>query len=229
MVSHAALSPYIKRNRMKFFIGLCIAFWMLMLASCNNSSTQVVSTVGDSGYTIPYFTELFPHLNDYLHVQDSNFSAERFQEAATIDIPDSAGLQVDMEKLRPFYPYLIFNEDSSFAIDLVTYNYILDKHGAREFLEEQGPDYEAAVIDMKKKERKRLLFFGTMGTVMDATWATPSTLIMAGPVKWTDTDSLQMEVWKYDVKDGKLKKFSYPEMIHAKWSRFPQHWKQKNV
>ena len=229
MVSHAALFPFIKRNRMKSFIGLCIASWMFVLASCNNSSSNKVSTVEDSGYTIPYFTELFPTLNDYLHVQDSNFSPELFQEAAIIDVPDSISLKVETKDLQPYYPYLLFNNDSSYALDLVTYNYIVENKNGIESMEEQGPDYEVGIIDMKKKERKRLLFFGTMGTVMDARWEGLNNIIMAGPIEWTNGDSIRMEVWKYNVNDKKLKKFSYPELIHAEWHKFPQRWMKKNI
>lgn len=213
---------------MKFFIGICIATWIFMLTSCNNSTTQKVSTVGDSGYTIPYYSELFPNLTNYLQVQDSNFSPELFQEASVLDVPDSISLKVDSKDLQPYYPYLLFNSDSSYALDLVTYNYTIEEKNGVKTMEEEGPDYEVGIIDMKKKERKRLLFFGTMGSVMDATWEGPN-VIMTGPVEWTETDSIRMEAWRYNVNDGKLKKFSYPDMIHAEWHKFPLKWMKKNI
>jgi hypothetical protein len=66
-----------------------------------------------------------------------------------------------------------------------------------------------------------------MGTVMDATWENPNTVIMVGPTEWTDSDSVQMEMWKYSVGDRKLQKFIYPDKIHAAWHKYTQQWMEK--
>jgi hypothetical protein len=212
---------------MKFVIaGLSFLF---ILSSCKNNSADKHENSIDSETVKRSFNDLFPRLNKFLREQDSTFSSELFEEAATTDIPDSTALKIEEDELLPYFPYLLFNRDSSFALDLVTYNYLPSEKNGITTMEEQGPDYEVALINMKKNERTRLLFFGTMGTVMDATWENPNTVIMVGPTEWTDSDSVQMEMWKYSVGDRKLQKFIYPDKIHAAWHKYTQQWMEKNI
>jgi hypothetical protein len=210
------------------FITVSLSF-LFIVSSCNNNSADKHGNRIDSESGERSFNDLFPRLNKFLRGQDSTFSPELFEEAATINIPDSTALKIEKDELRPYYPYLLFNRDSSFALDMVTYNYLPSEEKGVTTMEEQGPDYEVALIDLKKNERRRLLFFGTMGTVMDATWESPNTVIMVGPTEWTDSDSLQMEMWKYHVDDRKLRKYIYPAKIHAAWHRYTQRWMEKNI
>jgi hypothetical protein len=213
---------------MKFITGFGLYF-LFILSSCNNNSADKHENRNDSEPVKRTFNDLFPRLNKFLREQDSTFSPELFEEAATIDIPDSTALGIEEGELLPYYPYLLFNSDSSFALDMVTYNYLPLQRNGITAMEEQGPDYEVALIDLKKNERRRLLFFGTMGSVMDARWETPNIVIMVGPTEWTDTDSVQMEMWKYIVGDRKLQKFIYPKKIHAAWHKYTQRWMEKNI
>src|SRR4051812_47807467 len=108
---------------MKFITGFGLYF-LFILSSCNNNSVDKHENRNDSEPVKRTFNDLFPRLNKFLHEQDSTFSPELFEEAATIDIPDSTALGIEEGELLPYYPYLLFNSDSSFALDMVTYNYL---------------------------------------------------------------------------------------------------------
>ena len=202
------------------------AISILIFCSCNNSSTSSEtapltdsSDMGDER-EISFLDGVFPGFYKYMQGQDATFDVNNFQPCSVIEKPDSPDLPQDTSNLRPFYPYLLFNSNKSMALDLVTYNYEPRVKSGKTKLEEAGPDYEAAMINFQTGKRKRLLFFGTTGTVLDARWQGDSVVFLAGTTEYNGRDSMLPVIWKYEVKSRALTQYHYPQKIHADWTGY---------
>jgi len=192
---------------------------VLFFASCNSNTersdnentTDTVSTVSEE--TVPALEENFPDLYNYLQSQDSSFSMQGFEGGVIRQKADSLDDKEDISGLKLYYPYFLFNADSTMALDLVTYNYVASQKDGKTILDEAGPDYEVALIDFKTGKRKQLLFFGTTGTVLAAKWKDPNTILMVGATEWQDADSLLPVIWKYELPTKSWSEFRYEKMI----------------
>lgn len=199
----------------------------LFVIGCSNSTepkpTEEDSTIVEEAPATEPMNLLFPDLYQYFQSQDPSFTSEGFEEGETSVLPDSSDFKMDSAGLKIFLPYLLFNADSSYALDPVSYNFHPQKRKGKIKMQEMGPDFEAAIIDMKTKDRKRLLFFGPSGgAVLDAGWKNDSTVVMAGAIDWNSADSLRPVLWKYNVRERILQPFIYNKKIRANWSGYPK-------
>lgn len=187
------------------------------LFACNNSASSPQTTASapeeDSVESTPTAASLAPEFLQKLAAQDSGFRADNFEEG---ELTGEFGqeLPIDPDHLKPFLPYLIYNADSSLAIDRVSYNYIPVQSQGSVKLEEGGPDFEVSLIDFPKKVRKRLLFLGTMGTVMSARWFNDHTIVLAGATEMK-SDSIRPAIWKIDNTSGRRELYEYPRFVRT--------------
>ena len=166
------------------------------------------------------FTNSFPQLYDYFYSQDSSFRVDAF-ETGMISQKTDTGFLMDKKEFNQYKPYLLFNADSSFALDLVSYNYIPSVRKGKKTMDEQGPDFETAIIDVKNMVRTRFLFFRSSGAaILDAAWQDSGNVLIAGAIDWQNADSLRPVLWKYHVHEKTLQQFNYPNMISADWSNY---------
>lgn len=198
------------------------------LVACTNQSEPPVSkedgvaaereTTPSPGS--PSSNPAFPSLFRYFSEQNSRFSPGKFEEAGTSRIDTSAALPVDEEQVTPFYPYLLYNSDSTYAIDLYSYNYVITTRNNKTVAEEGGPDTEVALIDLKNKTRKRVFFGGTSTAVYDAKWASDRSFLLAtGEMissQSAETYGVQPELLLYDMAQGVVKHFLYPDTLQVK-------------
>ncbi len=203
---------------MKRIVKLSVIGSILLFASCNNSADTETNNGDTSAVETEETTfsvnEEFPGLFTYLQSQDSSFSVDKF-EGGEMDTKDSLSrMKIDTAQLRPFRPYLIYNSDSSKAIDLVSYNYVLSNKKGKTVIEQGGPDTEVAVLDLKNNTRKRILFLGSAGTVLQAKWDGDNTIAIVGAEE-VEEGKIKPSVWKYDWTTGKMELYQYPDAIHA--------------
>lgn len=180
----------------------------------------------DEVVTVPPVDQAFPDLYRYLSGADNNFSNAEFEGGETEMDMDTTTQKIDPKMLEPFRDYLIYNSDSSFAIDPVTYNYIPVKQRGKTVLAAGGPDFELGLINLENNTRKKLLFFGTMGTVLEAKWQDAGTVMIAG-AKEISADSIRPVIWRYEVPTGTWHMYTYREMIAADGYAYPKKWEAR--
>lgn len=204
---------------MKTLIRLSLIGSILFFTACNNSAdtetnnadTSAVETEETSSVSV---TEEFPRLFTYLQSQDSSFSPDKF-EGGEMDTKDSLSrIKIDTAQLRPFRPYLIYNRDSSMAIDLVSYNYVISHKKGKTVIQQGGPDTEVALLDLKNNTRKRILFLGSAGTVLQAKWNDDNSIAIVGAEE-VEGGKIKPSIWNYDWTTGKMELYQYPDAIHA--------------
>ncbi len=208
---------------------LAFAAFALFLLSCNNSDETHPSEnlpdsmIIDEVVTVPPVDQTFPELYRYLSSSGNDFSNAEFEGGETEMKTDTTVHQIEPRMLDPFREYLIYNADSSYAIDPVTYNYIPVKQRGKTVLAAGGPDFELGLINLKNNTRRQLLFFGTMGTVLDAKWQDANTVMIAG-AREISGDSLRPVIWRYDVPADTWHMYTYKEMISADGHAYPKRW-----
>lgn len=161
----------------------------------------------------------------YKKQQNDSFSVSNFEFVAEDTLSLMPGEKVDstakgknwQQYLQKYSPYLSFSPDSSYAIDLFSYNILLEKdsHGDLKALT-GDPDMQASLVNLKDKTRQRLLFVGPSSGFDDAVWTSPKTLYIVGKTK-QDNDSTQIPViWEYHLDNKVLRTYQYSEPIELK-------------
>ncbi|MBD0365896.1 MAG: hypothetical protein ICV53_07310, partial [Flavisolibacter sp.] len=141
-----------------FWLGVCL----LLMAACTNSASdksrepEVVNPIA-FGETNTAIETAFPDVFRYFSRQDSSFSATHFQLISEDSLEALPPGTINKQELRPYLPYLIYNKDSSQAIDMYSYNILLTNKNGNTVSEAAGPDSEVALLDFKANTRRRLL------------------------------------------------------------------------
>ena len=201
------------------------AFFILMLAACNGPSQETkqeeVETEMEDEEIVaaPSFSQTFPELVEFIRSQDSTFSPEQFVSGDMLTKDSAVSQPVEPGTFDDFSHYLVYNADSSLALDLVSYNFIVSNKKGKQQFDFAGPDTEIALIDIKQNTRKRILFLGSAGLVLDGKWDKDGNIILAGAQDAGD-GKLHPVMWKYYPVSSEIEVFSYPGTIKANASEY---------
>jgi hypothetical protein len=198
-------------------VSLFIFPAIFLLLSCgNNASTvpeETEDTVENSVGINVRLQEHFPKLFAFYQQQDASFPKAGF-EGGELERKDSLiSTPIDTAQLRPFRSYLVFNDDSTKAIDFVSYNYVLVNKKGQTKLEQGGPDAEVALLDFKNNSRKRILFLGSSATILNSDWDGNEVLI-AGAEDLGE-EKVKPTFWIYDTATGTMEIYNYNAPLKA--------------
>jgi hypothetical protein len=216
---------------MKIIKAIFFAALVAAIYSCSDAPETPPPVPSDSLLTeeaLPQVDILFPELDSFLLSADSSFSIAGFEGGETEIKNDSADRSFTENQIEPFLPYLVYNGDSSYAIDLVSFNFVPSTRKGKTRLDAVGPDFEVNLLDLKNKRRRQLLFFGTMGAVLDARWQDNQTVLIMGANEIAGKDSLRPVIWKYVVPTGSWSVYTYEKMVPADWSSFRPKWLRRD-
>lgn len=197
----------------------------LSLVACNNNSDNTANadslTTGgeDEPEEVDAETALLqnnlPQLFAYLRNSDSTFIPQQFDMTGTRDLDTSVTTPVTEKQMEMFRTCLVFNPDSTMALDLFSYNYVLvpTRDGAIR-AEPGGPDTEAAVIDLKSGIRKRIYFSGPSSALLDARWLPDGTFLLAGGEVFPGSRLLPF-IWKVDPHSSHIDVYSYSDTLRV--------------
>lgn len=206
-------------------LGLFALLALCILASCMGNDQKTTNDnilppiAGDSSEiespldppATPQPSSLFPQLFAHFASQDSSFRPQAF-DALAAEKDTTAWQPLEAAVMNDFRPYLVFNADSSLAIDYVSANYVLRRRGGKNEIVTGGPDTEVALVDVKNKRRKRLLFLGTMGYVCEVKWQGADNILIAGA---EEAGSQMIPVlWKYNIPQNTMQQLRYPTPLH---------------
>lgn len=113
-----------------------------------------------------------------------------------------------------YQDYLVYSPDSSRVLDLYSYRYVFEE-------QEDGPtqvmkdvDVEAALVNLEKEERKRLLFLGAAGFVEDGAWIdNKRVIITGGMIVPENPEMMQLKAWVINLETRWMYTYEYPEYI----------------
>ena len=201
-----------------------LALAALLLTACNNSNNTTTQTEAEPAQTTTVEAEesthvatlqrSFENLFAYMEQQDSSFTPQHFEPGYVGKIDSLPAVTYEPARIQPFEPFLIYNSDSTKAIDLYSYNYIITRRNGDVKLEEAGPDTEIGLIDVKNNTRKRIFFSGPSMVVFDARWNSDNEIVMAG-AEQLQNNQLKPVAWQYNLTDSTMQTFNYNEAIAA--------------
>ncbi|MBD0366307.1 MAG: hypothetical protein ICV53_09425 [Flavisolibacter sp.] len=198
-----------------FFFSICFFFFV----ACTNSEADKtkepeVANPSVSENSSTAIETALPDVFHYFGRQDTSFSATNFQLAFEDSIEALPPGTLNKEELKPYFPYFIYNRDSSQAIDMYSYNILLSNKNGSIVGEAAGPDSEVALLDFKANTRRRLLFGGPSLAVLDAAWLNDKIILIAG-AEIVNDEQLKPIIWKIDPVNHKRETFFYSDTLTA--------------
>jgi hypothetical protein len=193
--------------------------FVIVLLGCNNNSSkneekETIEEV-EEPYVDPVQQEIsaaFPAAYQFISKQDSSFNPSKFQQASSKSL-NSPELKMP-DAVKQYSPLFIFNSDSTYAIDLYSYNIILRKRNGKIIANDAGPDTEVAVINVKNKTRKRIYFGGSSSAVLDAKWTNNQELfLLTGEI--IGSSKFQPQVLQYKPSDSSAREFVYADTLQV--------------
>ncbi len=205
---------------MRKLLGFVTA--MVVFAACNNESQTNNEEPKDSivyqeepiQNQVVLIQQSFPDLFAYIDQQDSSFTADRFSLYGENKIDSLPAIRLENNQLQPFRDMLVYSPDSSLAVDLFSYNYVITNRNGKRRMEEAGPDTEIGLVDLKNKTRKRIFFSGPGTTVYDARWVNNKELLLAGS-EAVDNNQVKPMVWQVNLVDSSMQVYTYNSEVKA--------------
>ncbi|TCZ70482.1 hypothetical protein [Flaviaesturariibacter aridisoli] len=197
---------------------------LIVLAACNASDNSDAPASSDTLVTKAHdeqpvetqataLTALFSVMKGV----DAGFDPKNFSAFADDGSLAPDTLRFDRREFENWKPWLLYNADSSRAIDLVSYNYTIERRGGRAVLEGAGPDMQIAALDFPKGTRRQLLFAGPGALSLDAVWSDPHTVLLAqAQLEGRGQDRTyryRVLLHKYDLASGRRWTSTYPTLL----------------
>ncbi|WP_460570605.1 hypothetical protein [Flaviaesturariibacter terrae] len=198
---------------------------LFMLAvACNSSDKQDTPPAPDTlvakahdPVPVPEQATQLTALFSVMKGVDASFDPKNFPAFAEDGQLQPDTLRFDPTEFAQWKPWLLFNADSSRAIDLVSYNYSIAQKNSRPVLEGAGPDMEIAVLDNRRGTRRQLLFGGPGTLSLDAAWSDPNTVLLAlAEVEGKDSSGnyrYHVVLHKYDLQADRKWTSRYPRLL----------------
>lgn len=186
---------------------------LLFLVACTNTDVKEKTVSEENPVNeVTSFQKGVPLFFKYIQQNNPAFSADSFllTQSAKQDIYPSS--TINEQHVAPFKDLLIYNADSSKAIDLFSYNYIItDKTGVIK-AEAAEPDTEVALINFKDSTRKRIWFSGPMAIILDAAWINPNEIIVAG-MQENENGKYYPVIWKILLAEKIIDTYTYNHAV----------------
>ncbi len=110
-----------------------------------------------------------------------DIASKDFKEESKHDIPYRVSSEFTLSDDDIYLPLYIFNNDSTFAIDIDSYHLVLDKlDDGTLYSPGREVDWEVGLIDLRKNVRKRILFCGTPCIFEEAAFHPNGNIVVAG-------------------------------------------------
>lgn len=208
---------------MKTLNKLLVVAFIALMTSCTNNSpsketaadTTAVEEVDETAIAQQQIVTAFPSVYQFFTQQDSSFAPQKFVETETDTLQASPALPANGKELKSFYPYFIYNPDSSYAIDLYSSNVVLTNRAGKTVAKAAGPDTEVGLINTRNNTRKRIYFGGSSSAVLDAKWLNNQEfLIMTGEV--IKDKAFSPTILKYAVPANTVQHFIYDDTLRIR-------------
>ena len=109
-----------------------------------------------------------------------NLTDFKFQKCSKEDSLLTRSGEPDKEYMNLYKSLFIYSPDSSKFIDIDSYNLLLERDKKGRLLGMGGdPETEVAVVNLKEKTNKRLLFLGPDYLIEDAAWIDQNNIVIA--------------------------------------------------
>jgi hypothetical protein len=195
---------------------LPLSAFLFFFAACSNDAANEPKATDSISNTVitdelPEEEEIAP-VAEVFTTLDSNFNTGSFYDSGTDSLRQARLAKIDSGSLKEFVPYLIYNADSSLAIDPYSYNYIIQERNGTRRISDAGPDVEIALIDVKQGTRRRIWFGGPSTAILDAKWKNKNELWLSG-IESLDTAGFQPFILSIDIANKQVQRWQSDEIV----------------
>lgn len=183
--------------------------------TADTGDKEVATEPAPETSTLDWKEEAFPQYLRALESQDSTFTLDSFavQEPTPTNV-DTQARPLDPERLVPFQSLFIYNDDSTQAIDLFSYNFVPTARAGQRYMAAGEPDTEVALINYKNKTRTRVLFLGPSYAALDARWLSKDQVAIAG-AELVGDNQIKPIIWKVTLPNHEVETEFYTDTVHA--------------
>lgn len=212
---------------MKRNIVNVITAGVVLLWACNNNAPAEDATAGDTAVVAaePMATDLqqvaaaFPQAYRFFYQHDTSFHTNNFAPTQVDTLSNTGGLPLSPKQMQPFMAYLIYNADSSYAVDLYSYNVVIHTANGKAVAKNAGPDTEVGLINLKDSLRQRIYFGGASSAALDAKWLNNNVFLLlvgdeAGHRQFVPS------VIKFDLLANTQQRFIYDDTLQVNASLY---------
>ena len=131
MANLAARSRFIKKDSMRLFKFLGYSLVLLLISCSNNADVQAeqADTTNTQEIGVVESNTVFKNAlsSFYAHLKngDSSFTSENFEQVGQNILDTTIQGTLTPKQKQDFFSCFIFNSDSSLALDLFSYNYMV--------------------------------------------------------------------------------------------------------
>ncbi len=193
--------------------------FVLLLISCsNNADVQAeekdTANTQQSPDTSPNtaFKNALSSFYIYLETGDTSFNPEDFEQVGQNVLDTTTQSTLSEKQKEDFFNCFIFNSDSSLALDLFSYNYMV--RPADDKLVPLGPDNEIGLVDVNTGKRIRIFFSGPAALVADGSWLNNNTFVLAG-AELIDENRIKPFNWKVDLAVNSIEVHHYLNTLNV--------------
>jgi hypothetical protein len=161
---------------------------------------------------IVYYKRLSPNFR----IQDFKNNNVTLIQPYQVDFGDD---KFQKRFLTLYNPFLIWSPDSSKAIDLYSYNIILDYNLNGQLIGGRDVDCQLAIIDLKKQKRINLLTFGPAGEFQDAFWINNDSIIVA-MIEFNANETYQPCYSMIDLKTYLMRDYKMDHKLQLKENNY---------
>ena len=196
---------------------------LLFLAACNNRSGSETETApapatqqGEFGANdiSASFQKGLPLWLEWIKSHHASFTVDSLVNTESGTQQPLPAYPIDTARLRPVRSLLIYNGDSTQAIDLFSNNYVFSSRDGKTVAEEAGPDTEVQWIDFKNGKMQRLWYSGPGATVQDAAWINGDTVAIAG-MQETEKGERHPAIWVLSLPNHTIDTYVYRQPVTA--------------
>ena len=159
----------------------------------------------------------------YYQKNNSDFSEERFEktnESLITYLPSNITAKFDEQFDEVYTPFLVFNATKTKYIDFDSYYWHLDKYNEVSF----EADQQVNLIDMERKTKQQIGFFGPSFTIENAFWKGDSIVVLLG----NTYEKVPFKV-KYNLQSGKQTFYQSKDTLQFEKPYFKERLRQQGL
>jgi hypothetical protein len=179
------------------------------------ASEEVITAPAEEDGELDWKENAFPEYLRALESQDTTFTIDSFAAEGQAPIDNTVkAYPMEGERLVPFQTLFVYNNDSTRAIDLFSYNFMANTREGQQVMIPGEPDTEVALLDYRDKTRKRLLFLGPSYAAIDAQWLSNDEVAIAG-AEIVGENLVKPIIWKITLPGGGVETEFYTDTVRA--------------
>jgi len=171
-------------------------------------------------------------LSEWMNYYDNNdtaFVLKNFKASGVTLHMDVLQDAISSPGENAFTDLYIYSPDSTQYIDLVSYNYIIDKSTGKNILISGDPDQQVILADSKTKKKKQLMYNGPAQLAEFAAWTGNSSFIIGMTSKEDGMEGTKAELYFFHLKDSSFTNFllNHPvaaDSLHQQKNSFLDHY-----